>query len=80
MSVAELSRAALGGSQKQACLTYVIDIEQGGFWCRNGLLYTLNGQCREERWEQLKDDMEVAARSFHMLGSRTNIPGWGSRL
>ncbi|CAL5226947.1 g9831 [Coccomyxa viridis] len=47
---------------------------------RNGLLYTLNGQCREERWEQLKDDMEVSARSFHILGSRTDIPGWGSRL
>ena len=48
--------------------------------CRNGLLYTLNGQCREEQWQQLKNDMEVAAESFHMLGSRTDIPGWGSRL
>lgn len=48
--------------------------------CRNGLLYTLNGQCREERWQALKADMEVAAQSFRILGSRTSIPGWGSKL
>ena len=47
---------------------------------RNGLLYTLNGQCREERWQALRADMEIAAQSFHILGSRTSIPGWGSRL
>lgn len=75
-----LVRLIQGSPEEKGMPDNLISIEQGGFRCRNGLLYTLNGQCREERWEQLKDDMGVAARSFHMLGSRTNIPGWGSRL
>ena len=48
--------------------------------CRNGQLYTFNGQCKDERWQDLKADMETAAKSFHILGSRTSLPGWGSRL
>ena len=48
--------------------------------CRNGLLYTLNGQCPQPRWDAVQRDFQVAAESFNVLSSRKTIPGWGNRL
>ncbi|CAL8464210.1 g3745 [Coccomyxa elongata] len=46
---------------------------------RDGLLYTLNGQCQDVRWPDLQADMRVAAESFRVSAPKTSIPGWGTQ-
>ncbi len=35
--------------------------------CREGLLYTFNSQCPEDRWLAEKEKLTVAAESFALL-------------
>ncbi|KAK9918065.1 hypothetical protein WJX75_000898 [Coccomyxa subellipsoidea] len=46
---------------------------------RNGLLYTLNGQCQDQRWPELQKDLTTAAESFRVFAPKRSIPGWGSQ-
>ena len=47
--------------------------------CRNGMLYTLNGQCQDQRWPELQKDLTTAAESFRVFAPKRSIPGWGSQ-
>lgn len=35
--------------------------------CRDGMLYTFNSQCPEDKWPAEKEKLEVAAKSFALL-------------
>jgi hypothetical protein len=46
---------------------------------RNGLLYTLNGQCKEGQWRELEGDLRTAAQSFCVFEQKASVLGWGTQ-
>jgi hypothetical protein len=50
------------------------------YGARNGLLFTLNAQCAEERWAQLREQFRAAAASFTIISSGAGAVGFPDRL
>lgn len=50
------------------------------YGARNGLLFTLNAQCAQERWAALKDQFSTAAASFRIINSGAGREDFPDRL